>query len=79
METLRKLFPYSFKEKKDIAALVINIIVYVVIGFIAGILMSVFALIPFIGILISIIGAAIDLYVVIAIVISILDYLKILK
>lgn len=79
MEMLKKYFPYSFKEKKDVAALVINIILYVVIGFIAGVLMSLLSIIPFIGILISIIGGAVDLYVTIGIVLSILDYLKVLK
>lgn len=79
METLKKFFPYSFKEKKDVAALVVNIIVYVVIGFAAGVLIGLLSSIPIIGIIIGIIGSAIDLYIFIAIVLSVLDYLKILK
>lgn len=79
MEMLKKYFPYSFKKKKDVAALVINIILYVVVGFVAGVLIALLSIIPFVGILIGIIGGAIDLYVTIGIVLSILDYLKVLK
>jgi hypothetical protein len=79
METLKKLFPYSFKEKNDVAALVLNIIAFIVAGFVIGVIISLLARIPFIGILVSILGGAIDLYITISIVLSILDYLKILK
>lgn len=79
METLKKLFPYSFKEKNDVAALVLNIIAFIVAGFVIGVIISLLARIPFIGILVSILGGAIDLYIAISIVLSILDYLKILK
>ena len=36
MDMLKKYFPLSFREKKDIVALVINIIIYLVVGVIAG-------------------------------------------
>ena len=59
MDTLKKLFPLSFKAKKDLGALIVNILIYLVIGIIAGVLIGIVALIR--------------------IVISILNYLKILK
>ena len=37
MDMLKKYFPYSFKEKKDVAALVINIIIHIVVGAIVGV------------------------------------------
>ena len=40
MDALKKYFPYSFKEKKDVAALVINIIVYIVVAAVIGILLK---------------------------------------
>ncbi len=79
MEILKTFFPYSFKEKKDVTALVINIIVYVVIGFVAGALIGILNIVPIVNILVGIVCGAIDLYVLIAIVLSILDYLKIIK
>lgn len=79
MEILKKYFPYSFKEKKDVAALVVNIIIYVVAAFVAGVLMAILSFIPFIGLIIGILGSVVELYVTIGIVLSILDYLKVLK
>ena len=79
MDTLKKFFPYSFKEKKDAAALVINIILYLIAGFVVGVIASLLQFIPFIGWIVSISAGASDLYILIAIVISVLDYCKILK
>ena len=36
MELLRKFFPFSFVEKKDVTALVINVLIHVVVGFVVG-------------------------------------------
>ncbi len=79
MEMLKKFFPYSFKEKKDVAALVINIIVYIVAGFVIGVAAGLLGLIPFIGVLVNIVAGAADLYILIGIVLSLLDYFKVLK
>ena len=79
MDTLKKIFPYSFKEKKDIAALIINILIYLVVGIIAGAVIGIFAKIPLIGIVISLIGTLADLYVFAGIVLSALDFAKVLK
>ena len=79
MDTLKKIFPYSFKAKKDVAALIINILVYLVAGFIAGLLIVILAKVPIVGIIIGICGGLVDLYVVVGIIISVLDYAKILK
>lgn len=79
MDTLKKLFPFSFKEKKDVAALIINIIIYVVAGAIAGALIAILAKIPIVGIIIGILGGLVDIYVTAGIVLSILHYTKVLK
>lgn len=79
MDILKKFFPFAFAEKKDVAALVINIIIHVVAAFVIGVVLGLLAIIPIIGILISIAGAAIDLYILISLVLSILDYCKLLK
>jgi len=79
MDTLKKLFPYSFKEKNGLGALIVNIIVYLVIGIVAGALIGLLSGIPIVGWIISIVGGLVDLYVFAGIVVSILDYCKVLK
>ena len=75
MDTLKKIFPLSFKEKKDVAALIINILIQLVVGIIAGALIAILAKIPIIGIIIGIVGALVDVYVVAGIVLAILHYI----
>ena len=79
MEILKVFFPFSFKEKNDVTALVINIIIHVVAGFIIGVIFSLLGKIPLVGIIFGVVGGAIDLYILIGLVLSILDYFKILK
>jgi len=79
METLKKFFPFSFTEKKDVAALVINIIIFVVIGVVIGVVMGLLGKIPVVGILTGIVGTVIDLYITATIVLSILHYCKVIK
>ena len=86
MNTLKKLFPYSFGAK-DVQALVIKIIVYVVASFVAGLVLSLAGLItgwiPVVGFLVSlvlsILGWIVEIYIIVGIVLLVLDYLKVLK
>lgn len=83
METLKKFFPYSFKAKKDVAALIVNIIVYLVAELIAGAIIGlVSTILGGIAILawaLGVVGGLVGLYALIGIVLSILDYLKVIK
>ena len=79
MDILKKYFPYSFKEKKDVAALIINILIYLVVGIVVGALIGILALIPILGLVIGLVGGLVDLYILVAIVLSVLDYMKVLK
>ncbi len=79
MATLKKIFPYSFAAKKDVAALIINLLVYIVVSFVAGLLIGLLSAIPILGLIFRIIGSVIELYVFVGIVLSVLDYLKVLK
>lgn len=86
MDMLKKFFPYSFGAK-DVTALVIKIIVYVVAMVIGGLLLGLIGLISgwipvlgaIIGWILGAIGTVIEVYCVIGIVLAILDYLKLLK
>lgn len=87
MDMLKKIFPLSFKEKKDVAALVINLIIHLVVAIIGGAVIALAGMltgwIPVLGALIGwvlgIIGTLVSAYCLIGGVLSVLDYLKVLK
>ena len=78
MDTLKKLFPLSFKVK-EVKDLVISIIIYAVIDVVCGIVISLLAKLPIIGILFSLVGALIGIYATAGIVLAILVFVKVLK
>ncbi len=79
MDTLKQIFPLSFKYTKDVANLIIGILIYIVVGIIGGILIGIVGLIPFIGFVVGLLGGLLDLYCVAGIVIQILVFAKVLK
>ena len=87
MDTLKKIFPLSFKRTDSVANLIIGILIYLVVGLVAGALIAISGLvtgwIPVIGALIGwvlgIVGTIVDIYVVAGIVIQILVFAKIIK
>ena len=79
MEALKKFFPFSFAKKNDVTALVISILIQLAVGVVAGVLIGVLAKIPIVGIIAALAGGLVDLYVVVSIVLTVLDYLKVLK
>ena len=72
MDTLKKFFPYSFGAK-DVAGLVIKIVVYLVASAVLG---FVIGLIPLVG---GLVASLIGLYSTVGIVLAVRDYLKVLK
>lgn len=79
MDMLKKFFPLSFQPKADVAALVINILIQLVVSVVAGWVVSIVAAIPLIGIIFGLVGSLLGLYFLAGIAISCLDYFKILK
>ena len=79
MDILKKLFPLSFTNKKDVVALIINVLIQLVVGIGIGVLIAIFVHLPIVGWIIGICGGLVDLYVLVGIILSILDYLKVLK
>ena len=79
MELLKLLFPFSFQPKKDISRLILNILTYLGAGLIAGVLISLTAKVAILGTIVGLVGGFADLYMLAGIVISVLDYLQILK
>ena len=78
MDFLKKYFPHAFKAT-EVKALVISIIIYLVIGFVGGLIIGLLSAIPLIGWLFSIVGAPLDLYTLVGIILAVLVFAKVLK
>lgn len=79
MELLKTVFPFSFQPKKDVAALVINILIYLAVGLVASLLIGLLSKINVLGLIVSLVGGLADLYVTAGVVLSVLDYTKVIK
>ena len=79
MDALKKLFPYSFTKKKSLGDLIVNIIVYLLVGVLGAALIGLLGGIPLVGSVLKIVGTLIDFYVLIGIILSVLHYMKAIK
>ncbi len=87
MDTLKKIFPLSFKYTKDVANLIIGILIYLVVGIVAGFAIALATMIvgwiPIVGALVGwalgIVASLIELYILAGIVIQILVFVKVIK
>ena len=79
MDMLKKLFPLAFGAKKDIVALVINILIHIVVDAVLGIVVSLLAGLPLVGFVFGLIGSVLGLYFLVSLILSILHFLKIVK
>lgn len=87
MDILKKVFPFSFKPLKDVASLVISVIIYVVAMIVAGVIIGVAAVLtgnidivgPLLGLPLGLASALIELYCVAGIVIRFLTYFNVIK
>ena len=87
MDTLKKLFPLSFKYASDVANLIIGILVYLVIGVITGFVIALATMIvgwipiigPIVGWALGIVASLMEIYILAGIVIQILVFAKVIK
>ena len=77
MNSLKIYFPLAFTEKKDIMAVVANVALHIVAGWIAGIVLGIVGILPVIGLLAGLAGAAVEFYLLVSMILSVLDYCKI--
>lgn len=78
MDFLKKYWPTPFRIKeKDVVSFVIQLLIFVVICAVVGWLISLLASVPVIGIIFGVIGAAVELYGLVGIVLSILKFIGI--
>ena len=76
MDTLKKLWSTPFKIKeKDIASFLIQLIIFLVICAVAGAVIGLLAKIPLLGIIFSIIGALVEVYGLVGIVLCVLKFI----
>ena len=68
MDLLKRFFPFSFRGKKDVAALIINILIYIIVGAVVGFLIGILAKIPVINLITGIVGTIVEIYVIAGIV-----------
>ena len=78
LDTLKKLFPFSFGEK-DLANLILTIILYAVINAAAGALIKGFSWVPILSVPFILIGSLAGIYATAGIIIAILVYEKAVK
>lgn len=64
---------------KDVPNLIIGILIYLVVGFLAGVAITICRDIPVVKILCGLAGTLVDLYVIVGIVIQILVFCKVIK
>lgn len=87
METLKKLFPLSFKRTDTVGNLIVGILIYLVVGILAGVLIAVSGLVTgwipmvgaIVGIALKLIGGLVDVYVLAGIIIQVLVFAKVIK
>ncbi len=87
METLKKFFPLSFKRTDTVANLVVGILIYLVVGILAGVVIALSTMIvnwipvvgAIIGVVLGLASSLIGLYVLAGIVIQILVFAKVIK
>ncbi len=80
MDFIKTLWPTPFKIKeKDFSSFIIQLIIFLVICAVVGVLIKIFALVPIIGIIFWIVGGLMELYSAVGIILCILQFLGALK
>jgi len=78
MKFFKKYFPHAFRSK-DFLTFIITMLIYVLIDAVCGFAVSLVDGIPVLGFIFVILGAAIGMYALVGIVLSILVFLKVIK
>ncbi|MBE6601772.1 MAG: hypothetical protein E7637_04625 [Ruminococcaceae bacterium] len=79
MDLLKKVWPTPFKIKeKDFTSFLIQLIIFIVICAVLGVVIGLLAKIPVVGIIIGAVGGLMGLYSLIGIVLCILKYLAVI-
>ena len=78
MNMIKSLFPQAM-QARDVKGLVVAILIYAVVAFVAGLVLGLLDNIPLIGFVFGVIGWAIGVYCAVGIIVSLLVFLNIVK
>lgn len=78
MDTIKKLFPYSFKAN-SVKDLIVTIVVYLIADLVCGLVIRLLGGLPLIGWLFGIVGWVAGIYFFVGIVLAVLNFLGVLK
>ena len=78
MDTIKKLFPYSFKAS-TVKDLIVTIVVYLIADVVCGFIIGLLGHLPLLGWLFSIVGWLAGIYFFVGIVLAVLNFLGVLK
>lgn len=78
MDTLKRLFPFSFKAN-TLKDFIITVVIYIVLDFICGCAIGLLGRLPLIGMIFGLIGWVLGIYFAIGLLLSILVFLNIVK
>ena len=78
MDTIKKIWSRAFTAN-DVKSLIIAILIYIVADIVCGAVIGLLGGIPLIGILFRLVGWVAGIYFFVGIVLSVLNFLKVLK
>ena len=80
MDMLKKLWPTPFKiERKNLSSFLIQLIIFIVVCAVVGVLIGVLSAIPILGIIFWIFGSLLEIYSIVGIVLCVLVFLDVIK
>ena len=80
MDMLKKLWPTPFKiERKTLSSFLIQLIIFIVVCAVVGVLIGVLSAIPILGIIFWIFGSLLEIYSIVGIVLCVLVFLDVIK
>lgn len=78
LDAIKKYFPHAFKAN-DVKSLIIGLVVYALIAFVAGLVLGFLGIIPIIGFVFGVIGWLVEIYCIAGVILTILAFLKIVQ
>ena len=80
MDFLKSLWPTPFKiERKNLTSFLVQLIIFIVVCAVVGVLIGILSAIPILGIIFWIVGGLLEVYSVVGIVLCILVFLDVIK
>ena len=80
MDMLKKLWPTPFKiERKNLTSFLVQLISFIVVCAVVGVLIGVLSSIPILGIIFWIVGSLLEIYSLVGVVLCVLVFLDVIK